>query len=92
MRLPLNFKLTAKGGNVTALAQNCVQDAKGQKVLLSVRPGLSQVTVSAGAGNGLVCFSNELISVFGTSLGKSSSVDPLALLTDDVYDFTQSLP
>ena len=41
-----------------------------------IRPGLVLDTQASGVGNGLVVFNNELVSVYGTTLGFSPISDP----------------
>jgi len=71
MRLPVVPQISTKDGvsNKNARLTNCLKESKkgGDKAV--VRPGLVLDAQASGVGNGLVVFNNELVSVYGTTLG-----------------------
>ena len=71
MRLPLTVPLDTRDGVSAKNARltNCLKEVKkaGEKAV--VRPGLEDAATSVGNGNGLVVFNNELVSVYGATLG-----------------------
>ncbi len=71
MRLPVVPQISTKDGtsNKNARLTNCLKESKqgGEKAV--VRPGLEDAATSVGNGNGLVVFNNELVSVYGATLG-----------------------
>lgn len=78
MRLPLTPTLSTKDAvsNKNARLTNCLKEAKlspdKKKELSSkavVRPGLVLDAQASGAGNGLVAFNGDLVSVYGATLG-----------------------
>ena len=48
---------------------NCLKEVKKSGEKAVVRPGLSLDAQASGVGNGLVVFNNELVSVYGATLG-----------------------
>lgn len=71
MRLPVVPQISTKDGvsNKNARLTNCLKEVKkaGEKAV--VRPGLVLDAQASGVGNGLVVFNNELVSVYGATLG-----------------------
>lgn len=71
MRLPITPQISTKDGlsNKNARLTNCLKEVKkaGEKAV--VRPGLVLDAQASGVGNGLVVFNNELVSVYGATLG-----------------------
>jgi hypothetical protein len=56
-------------------------------MLACVRPGLNTISANSGAGNGVVCFSGALISVFGTALGHGNTPSSISTVNSGLYDF-----
>lgn len=85
MRLPVVPNVSTKDGqsNKNARLTNCLKEStkRGDKAV--VRPGLVDVASGSGVGGGLVAFDNDLVSVYGTTLGKgaeaSTSVSDLGV-------------
>lgn len=71
MRLPVTVSLSTKDGtsNKNARLTNCLKETtkRGDKAV--VRPGLVLEAEGSGVGGGLVAFGDELVSVYGTTLG-----------------------
>jgi len=71
MRIPVNPQVSTKDGVSAKNARltNCLKESKkgGDKAV--VRPGLVLDAQASGVGNGLVVFNNELVSVYGATLG-----------------------
>lgn len=86
MRLPVVPQISTKDGlsNKNARLTNCLKEVKkaGEKAV--VRPGLEDAATSVGNGNGLVVFNNELVSVYGTTLG--IGIDPPTEITSAFYN------
>lgn len=74
MRLPVTPQLSTKDGtsNKNARLTNVLKEVSSSREFGIVRPGLSSVNSSTGNGNGLVCYNNELISVYGATLYKGT--------------------
>lgn len=77
MRLPLVPSLSTKNGvsNKNARMTNVLKESKKTGDMAVVRPGLTLNATASGVGNGLVVFNDELISVFGTTLGIGAGTD-----------------
>jgi len=75
MRLPIASPLVSRDGaaNKDARLTNMFKESDGGRELAVTRPGLTLVATGSGAGGGLVAFNGELISVYGTTLGFSTS-------------------
>lgn len=75
MRLPVTPQLSTKDGtsNKNARLTNVLKEVSSSREFGVIRPGLSAVNSSTGNGNGLVCYNNELISVYGATLGAGTS-------------------
>ncbi len=75
MRLPVVPQISTKDGvsNKNARLTNCLKESKkgGDKAV--VRPGLVFDAQASGIGNGLVVFNNELVSVYGATLGLNTA-------------------
>jgi hypothetical protein len=71
MRLPVTPQISTKDGVSAKNARltNCLKESKkgGDKAV--VRPGLVLDAQASGVGHGLVVFNNELVSVYGATLG-----------------------
>jgi uncharacterized membrane protein len=71
MRLPVTTQISTKDGttNKNARLTNCLKESKkgGDKAV--IRPGLVLDAQASGIGYGLVVFNNELVSVYGATLG-----------------------
>ena len=71
MRLPITPQISTKDGVSAKNARltNCLKESKkgGDKAV--VRPGLVLDAQASGVGHGLVVFNNELVSVYGATLG-----------------------
>lgn len=76
MRLPITPQISTKDGVSAKNARltNCLKESKkgGDKAV--VRPGLVLDAQASGVGHGLVVFNNELVSVYGTTLGINEQV------------------
>lgn len=86
MRLPLTPPLDTRDGVSAKNARltNCLKESKkgGDKAV--VRPGLVLDAVASGVGNGLVVFNNELVSVYGATLGVGFISTPAGVDKQDV--------
>ena len=83
MRLPVTPQLSTKDGVSAKNARltNCLKEVKKSGEKAVVRPGLSLDAQASGVGNGLVVFNNELVSVYGATLGFGvDESDPLNLM------------
>lgn len=99
MRLPVFPNISTKDGtsNKNARLTNVLK-VSGPKEIAEIRPALVESAVSTGNGNGLVSFNDELISVYGATLGVSvveggsggGSIPALATIQAGKYDFAQS--
>lgn len=71
MRLPLVPALSTKDGvsNKNARLTNTLKETTATSEFAVVRPGLALNAEATGVGKGLVVFNNELVSVYGTTLG-----------------------
>lgn len=71
MRLPVVPQISTKDGvsNKNARLTNCLKESKKTGDKAVVRPGLVLDAQASGVGNGLVVFNNELVSVYGATLG-----------------------
>lgn len=80
MRLPVTPQISTKDGvsNKNARMTNVLKETRATGELACVRPGLSLDAQASGVGGGLVVFNNELVSVYGTTLGIG-----LAIVADD---------
>jgi len=70
MRIPVSGNISTKDGssNKNARMTNMLAEEKQGKSFAAVRPGLSQVAIGSGDGNGLVCFNSELVSIYGNNV------------------------
>lgn len=93
MRLPIADDLDSRNGvaNKDARLTNMLKEADEGRELAVIRPGLVSQVVSSGAGGGLVQFNGDLLTVFGTTLGRYSSgaIGSLGTVGAGVYDFAQ---
>lgn len=73
MRLPVTPQISTKDGvsNKNARLTNCLKESKQSGDKAVIRPGLVLDAQASGVGNGLVVFNDELVSVYGTTLGVS---------------------
>lgn len=71
MRLPLVTEIDSRNGtsDKDARLTNALLETDEGASLACVRPGLALNAEASGVGQGLVVFNDELISVFGTTLG-----------------------
>lgn len=71
MRLPIVPQISTKDGvsNKNARLTNCLKESKKSGDKAVVRPGLVLDAQASGVGHGLVVFNNELVSVYGATLG-----------------------
>lgn len=72
MRLPVVPQISTKDGVSAKNARltNCLKESKKSVDKAVVRPGLVLQAEGTGVGGGLVAFNNELVSVYGATLGK----------------------
>jgi hypothetical protein len=75
MRLPLTPSLSTKDGvsNKNARLTNTLKETTASAEFAVVRPGLALNAEATGVGKGLVVFNNELVSVYGTTLGAGAA-------------------
>ncbi len=87
MRLPITPQISTKDGlsNKNARLTNCLKEVKksGEEKAV-IRPGLVLDAQASGVGGGLVVFNNQLVSVYGTTLG--FGVDPPTEITSAFYN------
>lgn len=71
MRLPTTPQLSTKDGvqNRNARLTNTLKESSKSGDKAVIRPGLVLDAQASGVGNGLVVFNNELVSVYGATLG-----------------------
>ena len=71
MRLPIVPQISTKDGtsNKNARLTNCLKESKPSGDKAVVRPGLVLDATASGVGHGLVVFDNQLVSVYGATLG-----------------------
>lgn len=71
MRLPVVPNISTKDGvsNKNARLTNCLKETSNRGEKAVVRPGLVLDAGSSGIGGGLVAFDNNIVSVYGTTLG-----------------------
>ncbi len=85
MRLPVVPQISTKDGtsNRNARLTNCLKEVKkaGEKAV--IRPGLVLDAQASGVGNGLVVFNNELVSVYGATLGAGLVVTEASVTKQD---------
>lgn len=92
MRLPITPQISTKDGVSAKNARltNCLKESKKSGDMAVVRPGLVLDAQASGVGNGLVVFNDELVSVYGATLGLStepSSGGSLSVITDTIDGF-----
>lgn len=90
MRLPVTPQISTKDGVSAKNARltNCLKEVKKSGDLAVVRPGLSLEAEGTGVGGGLVAFNNELVSVYGATLGLGVTSNPIQeFYTPDEYPF-----
>lgn len=79
MRIPLAGQISTKDGasNKNSRLYNVLAETrKDGKVVACVRPGLNVVATGSGAGNGIVCFNGEIVTLTGTDLTAGITVTP----------------
>ena len=71
MRLPMTPNVSTKDGtsNKNARLTNCLKETTKRGDMAVIRPGLVLEAEGDGVGGGLVAFNNELVSVYGATLG-----------------------
>lgn len=71
MRLPVVPQISTKDGvsNKNARLTNCLKETTKRGDMAVIRPGLVLEAEGSGVGGGLVAFNNELVSVYGATLG-----------------------
>ena len=83
MRLPITPQISTKDGVSAKNARltNCLKESKkgGDKAV--VRPGLVLDAQASGVGHGLVVFNNELVSVYGATLGLNTEAGSAGFTT-----------
>lgn len=93
MRLQLTPEIDSRNGTVNKdarLTNTLKEESEAGGTLACIRPGLAATTTLSGNGNGLTVFDNVLISVFGTTLGKTSAGTSVATVTNGKFDFAAS--
>lgn len=89
MRLPVVPQISTKDGlsNKNARLTNCLKEVSKTSEKAVVRPGMSLDAQASGVGHGLVVFNNELVSVYGTTLGLNTAAaeeSSLSVITDTI--------
>lgn len=86
MRLPLTPPLDTRDGVSAKNARltNCLKEVKKSGEKAVVRPGLVDAATSTGNGYGLVRFNDELVSVYGSSLGVG--IEPATMISSAFYN------
>lgn len=71
MRLPVTPQISTKDGVSAKNARltNCLKETTKRGDMAVIRPGLVTQAEATGVGGGLVAFNNELVSVYGATLG-----------------------
>lgn len=92
MRLPVTPQISTKDGVSAKNARltNCLKETTKRGDMAVIRPGLVTQAEATGAGGGLVAFNNELVSVYGATLGKG--IDPgetTSFYTPTGYDHSE---
>jgi len=72
MRLPISSPLVSRDGAANKDARLTNMLKEDEKAI--IRPGLVLNASASGVGNGIVAFNNELVSVYGSTLGVKRSV------------------
>lgn len=91
MRLPVVPQISTKNGtsNKNARLTNCLKESKKSGDKAVIRPGLVLDAQASGVGNGLVVFNNELVSVYGATLG--FGVEPATEFTTGLKNISDQL-
>ena len=84
MRLPVVHQISTKDGttNKNARLFNALKESNKTGDFAVIRPGLMLDAVASGVGNGLVAFNDELVSVYGATIG---FIDGAVELSDWVF-------
>lgn len=92
MRIPLAPVVDSRDGSSDkdAKAVNLLKEDDEGTALVALRPGLVLNAYASGVGNGLVSFNDELISVFGSTLGFGSTPSTIGPVVAGSYDFAAS--
>lgn len=95
MRLPVVGDISTKDGSSDKnprMFNALAEIKKSGKGFATVRPGLSEVTLSSGDGYGLVCFDGTLTSIYGSTLrtGVYSTVFTDTDLNPDIAGYNNS--
>lgn len=92
MRLPLAIPLDARTGAATKDARltNTVVESYEGRLTVAPRPALNQLTATTGAASGTICFNGTLVSIFGTTLSKTTALTNPQTVAAGQYDFAQS--
>lgn len=71
MRLPVVHQISTKDGtsNKNSRLTNCLRETTKTADKAVIRPGLALSASASGVGRGVVRFNNQLVSVYGTTLG-----------------------
>ncbi len=83
MRLPITPQISTKDGvnNKNARLTNMLKESKATGDKAVIRPGLVSAATTTGNGHGVVSFSGELVSIFGSTLRAAPiASDPSASL------------
>ena len=92
MRLPVTPQVSTKDGvsNKNARLTNTLKETSKRGDKAVVRPGLVLEAEGSGVGGGLVAFNNELVSVYGATLGLNTvpgSGSSVSVITGTIDSF-----
>lgn len=89
MRVSLVQNLESRDGTVGGeeYLGNILIEQSDVGVFAVLRPGLSNITTSSGAGAGLYQLVEDLIVVFGTTISFGEGLTPITTVTSGTYDF-----
>ncbi len=92
MRLPFVLETDSRDGasDKDARLTNVLSETDEGVSLAVVRPGLSLGATASGAGNGLVVFNDELISVYDATVGAGNPPVSVGTVSGSSFDFAQS--
>ncbi len=70
MRLPLAANIESRDGlaDKDERLTNVLAESDKDVILAVVRPGRSTVATYSGAGNGMVAFASQLVSIYGSTI------------------------
>ncbi len=92
MRVPIVPDADSRDGvsDKDARLTNALMEPDADTMMAVVRPGLSLGATASGAGNGLVVFNDELISVYDATVGAGNPPVSVGTVSGSSFDFAQS--